>query len=59
MRILWGRKTDAPEWAEDILCTNPARFAEVRKLAAADGFAHFRESVDDGSAPYFARTIRA
>lgn len=59
IQILWGRKVGSEDWQEAILCTQPARFAEVRALASRDGFAHFRESVDNGTAPNFARAISA
>lgn len=58
MRILWGRKAADAEWAETVLCTQPERFAAVRGLAAKDGWGFFRESVDDGSGPDFAKTLR-
>lgn len=63
LRILWGRKIGAKENEEQILLTDafpfqPARFAKVRELATRDGFGHFRESVDDGTAPDFAGTVR-
>jgi hypothetical protein len=56
--VLWGTRKGAPEWDEEPLCTQPERFAEVRELAAADGFEKFRESAIDLSvAPDFSKTI--
>jgi hypothetical protein len=56
--VLYGRKIDAAEWEEQILSTNPPRFDEIKRLAAADGFGHFRIAVIDLSAPpNFAATV--
>lgn len=57
MSVLWGRKLDAEEWQEELLCTQAARFDEVRVLAAKQGYGHFRVSVDNGTAPDFSRTL--
>ena len=58
-KLLYGRKIGSEEWQEQILCTQPARFSEVRVLAARDGFGHFREATFNGERPDFQRAVRA
>lgn len=63
LRILWGRKIGAKDHEEQILLTDvlpfqSARFVKVRELAARDGFGHFRETVDNGTAPDFTGMVR-
>lgn len=62
MRLLWGRKTGAEPWQEQLLATQllgeKNKFDRVKELAARDGFGHFRESEDSGAAPDFAASAK-
>lgn len=49
--LLYGRKLNSEEWEMEILCSQPERFEEVKKLAARDGFGHFRVTEINLSAP--------
>ena len=40
--LLYGRKLNSEEWEEEILSSNPDHFEAIKKLAAKDGFGHFR-----------------
>jgi len=52
--ILWGVRDGNESWQEEILSTNPARFDEIKALAARDGFGGFRiGTVDLSTAPDF------
>lgn len=52
--ILWGVRDGNEAWQEEILSTNPARFEEIKALAAQDGFGKFRiGTVDLSTTPDF------
>lgn len=57
-QLLYGRKAGEPDYKEQLLCTQPERFQEVRILAGRDGYVIFREtSIDLSVRPNFARTL--
>jgi hypothetical protein len=56
--VLWGVKDGDPDWMETVLCTQPERFNEVKKMARRDGWGRFRVAVIDlTKAPDFKKTI--
>ena len=56
--VLYGVKKGEEDWQEVILSTNPARFNEIKVLAASDGFDRFRVAhIDLSVAPDFTRTV--
>lgn len=62
MRLLWGRKLNSEPWQEELLATQLVgekdKFVQVKELAALDGFGHFRESEDSGTAPDFEESAK-
>jgi hypothetical protein len=58
--VLYGRKDGDEEWAETLLSTNLAAFEEVKRLAARDGWKHFRVArIDLRVPPDFTKAIKA
>lgn len=59
--LLYGRKSDEPEWAETLLtCTTDAkRVAQVQAMAERDGFTHFRTATYSGERPMFGKNVLA
>ncbi len=58
-RVLFGVKNGNEDWQEELLCTIPDKFEQVKVLAGEAGFNRFREATIDLSAPPdFAKTIR-
>lgn len=57
--VLYGVREENESWQEEILSTNPARFDEIKKLAAQDGWGRFRiVTIDLSRPPDFASTIK-
>lgn len=57
--VLWGVKNGDEDWQESILCTDPKRFAEVKTLAAKDGWGRFRTAtIDLTTPPDFRKTVK-
>lgn len=58
-KVLFGVRQGDEDWQEVVLCTQPARFDAVKKLAARDGFGRFRIAAIDLSAPPdFAKVVK-
>lgn len=56
--VLYGVRTGNEAWQEELLCTQPERFEEVKVLASKDGFGRFRiATVDLSEKPDFKKTI--
>lgn len=59
-KVLFGVKVGDEAWKETVLCTQPARFAEVKKLAAKDGWGRFRiATIDLSVPPDFSKGVKA
>ena len=57
-KVLYGTRQGEPDYCEQLLCTQPARFDEVKRMATRDGFNRFRVAVIDLSIPPdFSKTI--
>ena len=58
IKLLYGHKVGQPDYTEQILCSQPERFDDVKILAARDGFTGFRVATHtDGEMPDFVGAI--
>lgn len=63
--VLWGVPAGEPEWAEDIITVQPdtpagrANIAKAKVWAIGKRMTGIRQSVNDGTPPDFAATVRA
>ncbi len=59
LSLLYGHKIGQPSYTEQLLCSQPERFEEVRQLAARDGYTGFRIATHrDGERPDFAAALK-
>lgn len=56
--LLYGRKEGEAEYMETLLCSQSARFEDVKKQAGNDGFKYFRVSKFKLDKPDFTKTIQ-
>ena len=57
--ILYGVRNGNEDWQEELLCTQPKRFEEVKGMAKKDGFGRFRiAEIDLSIVPDFGKTVR-
>ena len=56
-KLLYGRKKNEPDYMEQLLCTQPERFDQVKVLAKKDGFVTFRVSEFKLEKPDFTKAL--
>ncbi len=59
MKVLWGTRKGAPDWAEEIITTKEEHIGAARAWATVNGFDRFRIAVipDAPEAPDFTSCI--
>ena len=58
MKMLYGTKVGAPDWAEDIITTDEARIPAAKEWALKNGFDRLRVAeYHDGDVPDFTKVV--